>query len=156
MADILVMADSHRHDAHIRRAAELFLEGGFAMAVHLGDLAADARRFRELTGFSPISVAGNCDMLSPAAPPKELTTALFGANFLICHGDRYGVKSSLARLSYRAEELSCGAALFGHTHRAFAGYVGRALLINPGALQDGRYAVLNVEDGRVVPRLLRF
>ena len=78
MADILVMADSHRHDAHIRRAAELFLEGGFAMAVHLGDLAADARRFRELTGFSPISVAGNCDMLSPAAPPKELTTALFG------------------------------------------------------------------------------
>ena len=71
------------------------------------------------------------------------------------HGDRYGVKSSLSRLSYRAEELSCGCALFGHTHRAFSGYVGRALLINPGALMDGRYAVLNVEDGRVVPKLLR-
>ena len=50
MAEILVMADSHRADAHIRRLAELFLTGGFAMAIHLGDFAADAKRFEALTG----------------------------------------------------------------------------------------------------------
>ena len=150
MADILVMADSHRHDAHIRRAAELFLEGGFAMAVHLGDLAADARRFRELTGFSPISVAG-CVCL-PARAPEGVRA--HSARTSDLHATATCV--SRRRAASYARRVSCGAALFGHTHRAFAGYVGRALLINHGALQDGRYAVLNVEDGRVVPRLLRF
>ena len=57
----------------------------------------------------------------------------------MCIRDR--VKSSLTHLSYRAEELACQAAFFGHTHRAFCGYVGGALLLNPG---DVSYTHLDV------------
>ena len=79
---------------------------------------------------------------------------LCGARILLAHGDRYGVKSSLTRLSYRAEELACQAAFFGHTHRAFCGYVGGALLLNPGALREGNWAEVTVQEGKIVPRLL--
>ena len=37
----------------------------------------------------------------------------------------------------------------------FAGYVGGVLLVNPGALRDGCYAVLEIADGAVEPRLER-
>ena len=78
---------------------------------------------------------------------------LGGARILLAHGDRYGVKTSLTHLSYRAEELACQAAFFGHTHRAFCGYVGGALLLNPGALRDGCWAEVTFETGKIVPRL---
>lgn len=154
MTRVLILSDSHRADAQLRRAAELFCKGGFDAAVHLGDVFPDARRFCALTGHMPLCVRGNCD--GPLADaPRERVEELGGARLFLAHGDAYGVKSSPTRLSYRAEELGCRAALFGHTHRAFAGYVGGALLINPGALRDGQYAELRIEaDGRLVPRLL--
>ena len=79
---------------------------------------------------------------------------LGGVRFFLTHGDRYGVKSSLTHLSYRAAELRCQAALFGHTHDPFCGYVGAALPLNPGALRDGNWADLTLKDGSIVPRLL--
>ncbi len=154
MPEILVLSDSHRASGHLARAAERFLSGDYELIVHLGDHASDARRLRALTGGAMICVSGNCDMPSPFAPPRERIEALFGVRALICHGDRYGVKSSLAQLAARAEELDCPLALFGHTHRAFAGYVGKALLINPGALKDGRAAIVRFEDGRAIPKLI--
>ena len=98
----------------------------------------------------PLCVRGNCD--SPLCPaPAERVEALGGARILLAHGDRYGVKTSLTRLSYRAEELACQAAFFGHTHRAFCGYVGGALLLNPGALRDGELGGSDCEEAKLFP-----
>ncbi len=152
MLKFMVLSDSHRAAGRLARAAEVYARGGFDGCIHLGDVHSDARRFAELTGTEPLCVRGNCDPpLCPA--PAERVEALGGVRFFLAHGDRYGVKSSLTRLSYRAEEQGCQAALFGHTHTAFCGYVGAALLLNPGALKDGRYAIVTVEGGRIVPRL---
>ena len=149
----MVLSDSHRAGGWLARAAEVYAQGGFDGVIHLGDVHADARRFAELAGTTPLCVRGNCD--SPLCPaPAERVEALGGARILLAHGDRYGVKSSLTRLSYRAEELACQAAFFGHTHRAFCGYVGGALLLNPGALREGNWAEVTVQEGRIVPRLL--
>ena len=153
MLRYMVLSDSHRAGGWLARAAEIYAQGGFDGVIHLGDVHADARRFAELAGTKPLCVRGNCD--SPLCPaPAERVEALGGARILLAHGDRYGVKSSLTRLSYRAEELACQAAFFGHTHRAFCGYVGGTLLLNPGALRDGNFAEMTVEDGRIIPRLL--
>ena len=46
------------------------------------------------------------------------------------------------------------AAFFGHTHRPFAGYVGRALLVNPGALKSGSACLVEVTARDIVPRIL--
>ena len=72
-------------------------------------------------------VAGNCDFLADAG--REECFSLGGARLFVAHGDRYGVKYGLERLSYRAEELGARAALFGHTHAPFAGYAGGVLLV---------------------------
>ena len=149
----MVLSDSHRAGGWLARAAEVYAQGGFDGVIHLGDVHADARRFAELAGTTPLCVRGNCD--SPLCPaPAERVEALGGARILLAHGDRYGGKSSLTRLSYRAEELACQAAFFGHTHRAFCGYVGGALLLNPGALREGNWAEVTVQEGKIVPRLL--
>lgn len=152
MAKIMLLSDSHRAQAQIERVAALFLEEGFDAAIHLGDVSSDAQRFFEMTGCSPLCVRGNCD--GPrASAPRERVETLEGVRLLLAHGDAYGVKNSLARLSYRAEELACHAALFGHTHRAFCGYVGAVLCVNPGALRDGLYAQMHISAGKIVPRL---
>ena len=153
MLRYMLLSDSHRAGIWLARAAEIYAQGGFDGVIHLGDVHADARRFAELAGTTPLCVRGNCD--SPLCPaPAERVEELGGARILLAHGDRYGVKSSLTRLSYRAEELACQAAFFGHTHRAFCGYVGGALLLNPGALREGNWAEVTVQEGRIVPRLL--
>ena len=153
MLKYMVLSDSHRAGGWLARAAEIYAQGGFDGCIHLGDVHADARRFAELAGTTPLCVRGNCD--SPLCPaPAERVEALGGARILLAHGDRYGVKSSLTRLSYRAEELACQAAFFGHTHRAFCGYVGGALLLNPGALREGNWAEVTAQEGKIVPRLL--
>ena len=153
MLRYMVLSDSHRAGGWLARAAEVYAQGGFDGVIHLGDVHADARRFAELAGTMPLCVRGNCD--SPLCPaPAERAEELCGARILLAHGDRYGVKSSLTRLSYRAEELACQAAFFGHTHRAFCGYVGGALLLNPGALREGNWAEVTVQEGKIVPRLL--
>ena len=153
MLRYMLLSDSHRAGGWLARAAEVYAQGGFDGVIHLGDVHADARRFAELAGTTPLCVRGNCD--SPLCPaPAERVEALGGARILLAHGDRYGVKSSLTRLSYRPEELACQAAFFGHTHRAFCGYVGGALLLNPGALREGNWAEVTVQEGRIIPRLL--
>ena len=153
MLKYMLLSDSHRASGWLSRAAEVYARGGFDGVIHLGDVHSDAKRFAQITGAAPLCVRGNCDLaLCPA--PAERVEVLGGVRFFLTHGDRYGVKSSLTHLSYRAEELACRAALFGHTHSAFCGYMGGALLLNPGALRDGNFAEMTVEDGRIIPRLL--
>ncbi len=108
MPKLMVLSDSHRASEKIARAAEVYKQGGFDAAVHLGDVFPDARKFAALTGCTPLCVRGNCDGPFADAPDERIET-LDGAKLLLAHGDRYGVKSSLTRLSYRAEELGCAA-----------------------------------------------
>ena len=79
-----------------------------------------------------------------------------GVRLLAVHGDKYNVKLELTTLSYYAEEACAQAALFGHTHQPFAGYVGRVLLVNPCSLAQGRYAELRLDHGQAVPFLKEF
>ena len=44
-------------------------------------------------------------------------------------------------------------ALFGHTHRGFAAYVGGVLLINPGALKNGDWCLLKISEKDIIPYL---
>ena len=89
---------------------------------------------------------------SPDAP-RELRLAFENVRILAVHGDKYGVKLDLAQLSYYAEETQAQIALFGHTHQAFAGYVGGVMMVNPGALNAGRYAIIEIDKGKAIPYL---
>ena len=151
---IAVISDSHGGKLHLERFAELCRKERFDQVFHLGDVVDDAlwlRRQLDSLQIPVALVAGNCDFYS--RENRELLLTLGGKRFLLVHGDKYGVKYGYDRLSYYAEEKRADCTLFGHTHSAFAGYVGNALLVNPGALKSGSMCILEVSGGDILPRI---
>ncbi len=153
MTRIAVLSDSHDATGMLELVAQFIEAREYDHVFHLGDLAQDAKRLAARLDRKVLFVAGNCDFFARDA--REIEVKVEGVRMLMTHGDKYGVKGGYDRLSDRAQELSCALALFGHTHVPFAGHVGAALLVNPGALQNGRFAELEIENGKIVPRLLR-
>lgn len=152
MTRIAVISDSHGGSYHLERLCRLCQWGGYDMIFHLGDVLSDVAFLRRRLEIPITCVAGNCDLYSKE--PREARVTVEGKRFLLLHGDRYGVKYGYDRLSYYAEEARADCTLFGHTHHAFAGYVGNALLVNPGALKDGSMCVLEVSQGDIIPRMV--
>ena len=149
---VAVVSDSHGGAYHLERFVRFCKSEGIEQICHLGDNVEDANYLRKNLDIPVALVAGNCDFYS--REPREVCFTLAGKRFLLVHGDRYGVKLGYERLSYYGEEKMADCVLFGHTHRAFAGYVGNALLVNPGALKDGSLCVLDVSEGDITPHLL--
>ena len=69
-----------------------------------------------------------------------------GPMFFACHGHRYGVKMNPLSLLYRAKEMGASAAFYGHTHIPALDREEGVLLANPGALRDGHYAIVRLEN----------
>ena len=152
MTRIAVVSDSHGGKLHLARFVEFCRSERVEQVFHLGDIVEDARWLERQLDVPLTYVAGNCDYGAHCA--REARVTVEGKRFLLVHGDRYGVKYSYDRLSYYAEENAMDAAFFGHTHRSFAGYVGRALLVNPGALKSGSLCLLEATARDIVPRIL--
>ena len=138
MTRLAVISDSHWGKVRLEMFSRIVRAEQFDGIIHLGDGQSDAKWLEKETGVQVQFVAGNCVRL------------------LAVHGDKYNVKLELTTLSYYAEEACAQVALFGHTHQPFAGYVGRALLVNPGSLAQGRYAELRLDRGQAVPLLKEF
>ena len=149
---IAVCSDSHGGKLHLDRFIEYCRREKIEQVCHLGDMVDDARYLRENLDIPVALVAGNCDFYSREA--KETGFHLMGRRLLLVHGDRYGVKYGYDRLSYYAEEQKADIALFGHTHRPFAAYVGKALLVNPGALKNGSMCILEVSQNDILPKII--
>lgn len=149
-----VIADTHGDMAAIARV--VLAAGVVDGWLHLGDNALDAKEL-ENSGVPVYSVAGNCDV----SGEYERVVGVCGAKLLLTHGHMYGVSAGLSRLQYRAQELGCAAALFGHTHVPLLDEEGEILLLNPGSPSSPRmgsprsYALLYVENGRVDADLMQ-
>lgn len=117
-----------------------------ALIVHLGDHDSDMDEFH-LPENRLLSVPGNCDPLSFA--PGTRIFERDGVRVLMTHGDAYGVKYSLMRLSLKAREAGAKLALYGHSHRQSADEDGGMILLNPGALKQGDYALVTLDAGKI-------
>ena len=149
---VLVISDSHRRRPTLE-AVEMVCQGPNApdLVVHLGDHIGDARWLRERIKQPIIAVPGNCDW---SDEPAERVENLGGVDVLMMHGHTRGVKMSLMSLACLAQEKGVRAALFGHTHAPYMAYEYGVLLLNPGALQDEKCALLEIEKGEIRGRLL--
>ncbi|CAH2030683.1 metallophosphoesterase family protein [Trichlorobacter ammonificans] len=127
---ILVVSDSHGNENGILEAYQAVRP--VDMIIHCGDGEADAWVLEAAESLPVLRVAGNCDVGSRS--PRELVSEWKGKRILICHGDRYGVKTGLSFLAARGRELAADAVLFGHTHHALAETDQGLLLLNPGTL----------------------
>lgn len=138
---ILVLSDSHGYPLNtlLMKAESL---GKIDAVFHLGDGYRDMDGY--LTEFPAVfRVRGNCDW---CGGDLELLTPLFGRRFLLTHGHRYHVKSTMSLLMASAHETGADCALFGHTHEPYNEYNAGRLYLNPGAACDGRFSILRVEN----------
>lgn len=151
MVRLGIISDSHGGMVRLEQFARLAEREKLDAIIHLGDGLSDAKWLRKNVSMPVHFVAGNCDW--PGSAPREARLSFGGVQMLAVHGDKYGVKLDYGPLSYYAEEAGAAIALFGHTHQPFAGYVGGVMLLNPGALNAGKYAILEIEKGNAVPFL---
>ncbi len=143
---IAVAADAHgmctRMDALLRALPDV------AAFCFLGDMDRDAAYLQYALAESRpralfLAVAGNNDFGSPLPGTIEWTFEKTRA--ILTHGHLFRVKLTRAALASYAASRDCRLALFGHTHRPLDEWVDGVRLVNPGALADGRWAL--VETG---------
>ncbi len=144
----LVLSDSHGFLGRLEgilMASEQY--GPFDAVIHLGDGCRDLDRFRE--HLPPvIQVYGNCDALytTPGTDPVRVEE-LGGVRTVLTHGHTLYVRSGTDGLYNRALRDGAAAVLYGHTHRQKLEYRNGVLIMNPGAVEMGRWALLTVRKG---------
>lgn len=153
MKSVCVLSDSHGNHSAIEKLYPVFEECNYV--IHLGDYAADGLKIKKAFGEKVFLLNGNCDAIKIGE--DELTLEIDGVKIFACHGDKYGVKSSYDKLAYRAEELLCDVALFGHTHCATEINIGNVQLFNPGNLKKystNSYLYLILNNGKAVGKIV--
>lgn len=119
------------------------------LIIHLGDYERDALYLEKAMETEVISVKGNMDGSYSKDDYKILETEY--GKLLLTHGHMENVKMSPLNLVYKAQEMDCKVALFGHTHRPVYDEVNGIYLVNPGSLSmprdgsNGSYAIINTE-----------
>ena len=130
---ILVISDTHgKIDRVIEVYNKLAAEAPVDRIVHCGDFYSDAREIRARLGAPMLAVKGNCDGCFDSESYGILETE-FG-NIFVTHGHMEDVQFSMQKLFYRAQEMGCVGAFFGHTHRSVFVETGGVSLLNPGSL----------------------
>lgn len=157
----LVVSDTH---GDIKKVMEIFNAAGgektYKGIIHLGDYARDAEDIEEELGCEVIGVMGNCDGDYGSGDFKVLDTE--AGRILLTHGHGQRVKMTYMNLVYRAQELDCVMALFGHTHIPTYETEGGVMLLNPGSLtypgdgSSGSYAVLDIEGDEINASILYY
>lgn len=149
MKSVIVLSDSHGNRTAIDKLFPVFSECDYI--IHLGDTSSDGQYIKKAFGDKVYLLNGNCDFMKLGS--DEIILEIEGVKIFACHGDRYGVKYGYDRLAYKAEELGCGVALFGHTHCATETQIGGVTLFNPGTLSrysQNSYLYLVVNNGKAV------
>ena len=151
---VIVISDSHGSTNNIIYA--LSREKDITTVIFLGD-GMDDIQLAELwfPEHKFICVNGNCD--SYLSDNTVAYKHIEGTTIVMTHGHRFNVKVSRRELINHAKGVLAHLALYGHTHRAedTVDPLTGIRLVNPGALYDGRYAVIDFRKGSVDVELKR-
>lgn len=150
---ILILSDSHENINTMKKAVHRTEPD---QIIHLGDYYRDGEALKKEFPLLPVAqVIGNCDLYDLSAKGKDqLILTLDGHRILLSHGHRYHVKSSLLSLSYAAREAEAELCLFGHTHVPLLEKSDGLILLNPGSIGSGDFAVVETDDGTLRCALL--
>lgn len=148
---LLVVSDTH---GLVNQAMEIYRreeeKAHIDKIIHLGDLKSDAKALKVRLGADVVSVPGNCDG-SISRGDQEVLETPWG-KILLTHGHLEDVDYGLDKLRWRADEMGCKAAFFGHTHRPTYIYEHGMYFLNPGSLSrprggsEGSYAMVEVTE----------
>jgi len=134
-----VLSDTHNNIANLRAALEIFEQRGVSTLIHCGDVTALAT-LEWLAEFRVIYVYGNGDYT--AGEMREMLLRYDPQNYggLTYNGELGGARIAAAHghLPGSVEDLARSGeydyVFHGHTHHRRDERIGRARVINPGAL----------------------
>ena len=154
---ILVFSDSHGSSYNMQTVIDRYPE--IECVIHCGDGAEDTKYLSLPPTAGLLTVKGNCDVFSKE--PALLRVELCGLDFVISHGDGYGVRFGAERYEHFAVNGGCDIALFGHTHVPYLNEIKTekktVYVLNPGSISrpiTGRpsYGVIIIDGTRVSVR----
>lgn len=143
---ICICSDSHGNSVGLQDALEIERP---QVLLFLGDGERDFRDVDIPGGTRVISVAGNCDYMSPEPPWRLIELA--GKRIFFTHGHTFGVKFGTERLLARGKEAGADLVLHGHTHQMDVQEADGMILLCPGSIgvQTRNYAVAEIENGQI-------
>ena len=148
---ICVFSDSHGREGKMADAIAFEQpDACFFLGDGERDLAVIEECFPKLKIYA---VSGNCDFVSMLKSSR--CCEIEGVTIYATHGHLSRVKyeAELDTLTSQAQEAGADVALFGHTHRQHLSYNRGIMLLNPGTVHYGEYAVLTIENGRCTAEL---
>lgn len=143
---VLVLSDSHGAVHFLRRILET--ESEAEIVFFLGDGLGDIEKVKpDYPDKKFITVKGNNDFYYQEN--REAYKYIDGVTIMACHGDAFGVRSTLRDLINKTASVRGNLALYGHTHqRNLYGDAATGIFaVNPGAVCEGQYCVLDIEKG---------
>ena len=146
MKKVVIIADTHLRLGHFPSLINIMNEADYIICA--GDAEYDYYSILKEYGDKLIICRGNCDI--GVDFEREIVTTIEGIRILITHGHTLSVKSGLDKLYYRASELDCTLAIYGHTHIAETTKCERITLVNSGAIygHNPSYAYLTLHNGK--------
>lgn len=143
---VLVFSDSHGRKELVDRM--LSKEPDCNEVIFLGDGMSDVDWVKEFYPEKRFTcVRGNNDWSYNIS--TEAYKYFDGVTVFAAHGDRLEVRTTLFYLYKQAAAVNAKLALYGHTHvaKTVTEATKGVTAVNPGALCDGKYCVIDFEKG---------
>ena len=141
---ILVISDSHGKKDYLNTLANSPI---YDYIFYLGD-GTDRDLGNNIYNPNFKYVKGNCDDYFSDIPLGE-SVYLDDLKIFLTHGHEYKVKYGLELLSAFAIKNKCDIVCFGHTHKQLHQNINGTHLINPGALKNGDFAEIEINQGNI-------
>ncbi len=142
---ILVVTDCH---GRFEKLLKVFEDENPDIILCAGDNSTDVEELSYLREDKKYYIVrGNCDFYDMKHRDIEIFDIL-GKKFLLAHGHHYGVKSTYDLIKREGIEKKIDIVVFGHTHIPYL-EEGEVTLYNPGALKDGYYGVIDLEENSI-------
>ncbi|MGL6167104.1 MAG: metallophosphoesterase [Fusobacteriaceae bacterium] len=137
---ILIISDSH---GSLSNLIEIYEKENPDKIYVAGDFLDDIDEFKYIyPQIEILSVLGNCDFFKKNLK-EELFFIIEGKKIFITHGHKYEVKVGNKKLISKAEELEADIIIYGHTHKKELQEINKKIYLNPGAVIDGNYGIIN-------------
>lgn len=142
------MSDSHRAKGNLFDIVEKQINTT-DLFIFLGDGEDD---FDDVLALYPNiryeRVSGNCDWYSTYPLYKTITAK--GKKIFFSHGHPFHVKFGYEEIIKEAKTQGADICLFGHTHTQYTDYDKGFYVMNPGAVCDGKYGMIDITDSGII------
>ena len=148
---LLVVSDSHGRKGNLFEIIERHINDT-DLFISLGDCN-DGDDFEDAkiyfgNKFRLKRVCGNTDWYSTKQAVEIIEAN--GKKIMFCHGHTMNVKFGYEMLISEAKLNNVDVALFGHTHTPYKDYINGIHFLNPGAVADGKYGIVDITNAGIV------